>query len=76
MAARRPVFTIRELGFDAQDLLDLLEKSDGAEIFATLFSRDDWIVGSRWRDRINGFDGNDRLFGGAFSDSLFGGQGG
>lgn len=75
VAARRPVFTIRELGYDAQDLLELLQESTGADLFATLFSGNDWIVGSRWRDRIEGFDGDDRLFGGAFADSLFGGQG-
>lgn len=75
VAARRPVFTIRELGYDAQDLLDLLQESTGAELFATLFSGNDWIAGSRWRDRIDGFDGDDRLFGGAFADSLFGGRG-
>ena len=75
VAARRPVFTSRELGYDAQDLLNLLQESTGADLFATIFSGDDWIAGSRWRDWIDGFDGDDRLFGGAFADSLFGGRG-
>lgn len=61
--------------FDPFPTDTLFEGDDGDDLFASLFGRNDTLIGNGGNDSLEGRDGNDSLIGGDGDDSLEGGDG-
>lgn len=71
----KPVVKLTGLALDAADLVETLGASTGRQVFTELFSGDDRLVGSGFRDILLGMAGDDTIRGGKGNDSVQGGTG-
>ncbi len=75
MVFGKPIVKLAGLALDAADLVDTLGVSTGRQFFTELFSGDDRLVGSGFRDMLLGMAGNDTIRGGTGNDTAQGGTG-
>lgn len=75
IVAGNPVFTVSGLSGSAVAFQQITAGVTGAEMFPVLFSGDDNLVGSQWRDVLRGYAGNDSIDGGRGADTIYGQSG-
>ncbi|MCP4384774.1 MAG: calcium-binding protein [Hyphomicrobiales bacterium] len=56
-------------------IVTLFEAETNAVFYGHLFKGDDWIIGSRFNDKLAGYKGDDSIWGMKGKDKLFGDQG-
>jgi Ca2+-binding RTX toxin-like protein len=71
----KPIVKITNLGLDAATLVNKIDASNGRQLVTWIFSGDDIITGSKFRDALFGMAGSDTIHGAGGSDTMQGGAG-